>query len=95
MCRSIRLSAASTSILTDLRGDLGLPVYPGATTVNDDENHRSADVHLGFGQWQLRVKTVSYAPPTAGKSHDFYKRPCRGLATCLPARITPPSGRQP
>lgn len=56
-------------------GDLGLPVYPGATTVNDDENHRSADVHLGFGQWQLRVKTVSYATPDSReKVTDFYKK---------------------
>ncbi len=55
--------------------DLGLPVYPGATTVNDDENHRSADVHLGFGEWQLRVKTVSYATPDSReKVTDFYKK---------------------
>ena len=41
--------------------DLGLPVYPGAETVSDDDKHKSADVHLGFGEWELRVKVVSYA----------------------------------
>jgi hypothetical protein len=55
--------------------DLGLPVYPGAEPVRDDENHKSADVHLGFGEWQLRVKAVSYS---TSDSQDqvaaFYKK---------------------
>src|SRR5277367_105812 len=41
--------------------DLGLPVYPGAQPVTDDDHHKSADIHLGFGEWQLRVKAVSYS----------------------------------
>ncbi len=36
--------------------DLGLPPYPGAEPVTDDDKHKSADVHLGFGEWQLRGK---------------------------------------
>src|SRR5580700_7988372 len=40
--------------------DLGLPVYPGASQVADDDKHKSADVHLGFGEWELRVRAVSY-----------------------------------
>jgi hypothetical protein len=55
--------------------DLGLPVYPGAHLVADDDKHKSADVHLGFGEWELHVQAVSYA------SHDsqdqvaaFYKK---------------------
>jgi hypothetical protein len=55
--------------------DLGLPVYPGASEITDDDNHKSADVHLGFGDWQLRVKAVSYA---SGDSQEkvvtFYKK---------------------
>jgi hypothetical protein len=55
--------------------DLGLPVYPGAQVVNNDDKHKSADVHLGFGEWQLRVRVVSYA---TGDSVDqvtaFYKK---------------------
>lgn len=40
--------------------DLGLPVYPGAQVAPDKEGDKSADVHLGFGEWQLRVKVVTY-----------------------------------
>ena len=31
--------------------DLGLPAYPGAKQIADDDKHKSADVHLGFGEW--------------------------------------------
>src|ERR1700677_425881 len=41
--------------------DLGLPVYPGSKLASDDDKHKSADVHLGFGQWELRVRAVSYS----------------------------------
>jgi hypothetical protein len=41
--------------------DLGLLVYPGAQMVSDDDKHKSADVHLGFGEWELRVRAVSYS----------------------------------
>jgi hypothetical protein len=55
--------------------DLGLPVYPGAEAVRSDEKHKSADVHLGFGEWTLRVRVVSYA---TGDSREqvtaFYKK---------------------
>jgi hypothetical protein len=55
--------------------DLGLPVYPGATSVKDDDNHKSADVQLGFGEWQLRVKAVSYqTPDSQDKVTAFYKK---------------------
>jgi len=39
--------------------DVGLPVYPGAQ-VFSDHNDKPADIHMGFGKWQLRVKVVSY-----------------------------------
>jgi hypothetical protein len=55
--------------------DLGLPVYPGAELVKGDDKHKSADVHLGFGEWELRVKAVSYA---SGDNEEqvtaFYKK---------------------
>lgn len=55
--------------------DLGLPVYPGAQAVKDDDKHKSADVHLGFGQWELRVREVSYATPDSNdKVTAFYKK---------------------
>jgi len=54
--------------------DLGLPVYPGAQIARD-EHDKSADVHMGFGEWELRVKVVNY---TTADSQDkvvtFYKK---------------------
>jgi len=55
--------------------DLGLPVYPGAQPATGDDKHKSADVHLGFGEWEMRVKVVSYS---TGDGEDkvtaFYKK---------------------
>jgi hypothetical protein len=55
--------------------DLGLPVYPGAQLVKDSDNHKSADVHVGVGEWQMRVRAVSYG---TSDSKDqvvaFYKK---------------------
>lgn len=54
--------------------DLGLPIYPGAHVTPDSDGDKSADVHLGFGQWQLRVQVVSYDTPDAkDKVIEFYK----------------------
>ena len=55
--------------------DLGLPVYPGAEPVRGDDKHKSADVHLGFGEWQLRVRAVSYETlDSQEKVAEFYKK---------------------
>ncbi|MGC9158625.1 MAG: hypothetical protein ACP5FH_06500 [Terracidiphilus sp.] len=55
--------------------DLGLPIYPGAVEVKGDDDHESADVHLGFGQWELRVRTVSYqTTDSQDKVSAFYKK---------------------
>ena len=55
--------------------DLGMPVYPGAKLVTDDDKHKSADVHLGFGDWQLRVKAVSYGSTDSKEQvAAFYKK---------------------
>jgi hypothetical protein len=55
--------------------DLGLPAYPGAQIVRDKENAKSADVHMGFGEWELRVKAVSYSTPDSqDKVQTFYKQ---------------------
>lgn len=54
--------------------DVGLPVYPGAQMVRDD-NHKSVDVHMGFGDWEMRVRAVSYATPDSrDKVLAFYKK---------------------
>jgi hypothetical protein len=55
--------------------DLGLPAYPGAEVVKDEDKHKSADVHMGFGEWQLRVRTVNYETADAReKVKGFYKQ---------------------
>jgi hypothetical protein len=55
--------------------DLGLPVYPGAQVVKNDDSHKSADVRMGFGEWQLRVRAVSYGTPDSqDKVLAFYKK---------------------
>ncbi len=55
--------------------DLGLPVYPGAESVKGDDNHKSADVHLGFGEWTLRVRAVTYATNDSKEQVTaFYKK---------------------
>jgi hypothetical protein len=54
--------------------DLGLPVYPGAQIVKNN-NDKSADVHMGFGEWQLRVKVVNYtSPDDKDQVVAFYKK---------------------
>lgn len=55
--------------------DLGLPVYPGAVEVKGDGDHKSADVHLGFGEWEMRVRAVSYqTSDSEDKVSAFYKK---------------------
>jgi hypothetical protein len=55
--------------------ELGLPIYPGAQAVSKDGKHKSADVHMGFGQWELRVKAASYSTADSeDKVTDFYKK---------------------
>jgi hypothetical protein len=55
--------------------DLGLPAYPGAEEIKGDDHHKSADVHLGFGEWELRVRAVSYGTPDKrDQVAAFYKK---------------------
>jgi hypothetical protein len=55
--------------------DLGLPVYPGAQPTKSDDKHKSADVHLGFGEWELRVRAVSYdSADSQEQVTAFYKK---------------------
>jgi hypothetical protein len=55
--------------------DVGLPVYPGAQIVPDHDNDKAADVHLGFGKWQLRVKVVNYqTPDSQDQVLTFYRK---------------------
>lgn len=54
--------------------DLGLPDYPGATIAPDNQGDKSADVHMGFGHFQMRVRVVTYVSPDDQKKVlAFYK----------------------
>jgi hypothetical protein len=55
--------------------DLGLPVYPGADIAKDKNNDKSADIHMGFGEWELRVKVVNYSTSDSqDKVVAFYRK---------------------
>jgi hypothetical protein len=55
--------------------DLGLPAYPGAQIVRDKDDDKSANIHMGFGEWELRVKVVNYATPDSeDKVATFYRK---------------------
>ena len=57
--------------------DVGLPVYPGAklSTKDDKDGKDSADIHLGFGDWQFRLKVVKYqTSDTQDEVLAFYKK---------------------
>ena len=54
--------------------DLGLPVYPGAKLETGDDN-KSADIHMGFGEWQLRIRAIKYVTTDPqDKVAEFYKK---------------------
>lgn len=55
--------------------DVGLPAYPGAQISTDSDGDKAADVHMGFGEWQLRVKVVTYTTPDSqDKVVAFYQK---------------------
>jgi hypothetical protein len=73
--------------------DLGLPVYPGAEQVKDHDKEKSADVHMGFGEWQLRVRAVNYE---TGDSKEqvtaFYKKALGRFGDVLTCQDKEPVG---
>lgn len=73
--------------------DLGLPVYPGAESVKNDDKHKSADVHLGFGEWQLRVRAVSFATSdTQEQVTAFYKKALNRFGDVIVCKGNTPVG---
>jgi len=73
--------------------DVGLPVYPGASTVPDKDGDKSADVHMGFGKWQLQVKVVNYqTPDSQDKVLDFYQKAMGRYGAVIRCQGTEPVG---
>jgi len=55
--------------------DVGLPTYPGAQVIKGNDNDKSADIHMGFGKWQMRVKVVNYqTPDSQDQVMAFYRK---------------------
>jgi hypothetical protein len=73
--------------------DLGLPTYPGANIVNDKDNEKSADIHMGFGEWELRVKVVNFSTPDSqDKVLAFYKNALARYGDVITCKGTTPVG---
>ena len=73
--------------------DIGLPTYPGATPVNDDGDNQSADVDMGFGQWQLRVKAAHYfSSDSRDKLQSFYRSALKRYGDVLTCQGNQPVG---
>ncbi len=73
--------------------DLGLPLYPGAQIAPDNDDDKSADVHMGFGQWELRVKVVNYSVAAAqDKVVAFYQKALRGYGDVISCQDGAPVG---
>ena len=73
--------------------DLGLPLYPGAELQKDNDGDKSADIHMGFGEWQMRVRVVGY---TSTDSQDklvaFYKKALARYGDVLTCQGNAPVG---
>ncbi|HVZ82731.1 MAG TPA: hypothetical protein VG893_03580 [Terracidiphilus sp.] len=73
--------------------DLGLPAYPGALIVKDKDGNDSADIHMGFGEWQLRVRAVSYeSADPQDKVAAFYKKALQRYGDVLTCQGNSPVG---
>ena len=75
--------------------DVGLPVYPGAQVVIDDDNHSSADVRMGFGEWAMRVQVASYSTADgADKVEAFYRKALGSYGEVIACRDGAPVGAE-
>jgi len=80
--------------------DLGCRCILAPVSAKGDDNHKSADVHMGFGEWQLRVRAVSYTTPDPeDKVIAFYRKALArygDVITCKGARrwVHPPGLRR-
>jgi hypothetical protein len=73
--------------------DLGLPVYPGSEPYKNDDKHKSADIHVGFGEWQLHVRAVSYMThDTRDQVTAFYKKALGRYGDVLTCQNNTPVG---
>jgi hypothetical protein len=78
----------------DVLASIGLPAYPGAVAVDkDDDEHRSADVDMSFGDFQLRVKVATFRTDDAtDKVEAFYRDGLRRYGGAIACRNNQPLG---
>lgn len=75
--------------------DVGLPAYPGAQVVTHDDDHNSADVRLGFGEWAMHVQVASYSTADdENKVADFYRKALRSYGDVIACRNGAPAGAE-
>jgi hypothetical protein len=74
--------------------NLGLPVYPGAVASSfDEKDNKSADVRVGFGEWQLHVQTASYESADAqDKVAGFYRQALSKYGDVIACQSNQPVG---
>lgn len=73
--------------------DVGLPAYPGAQLATADDDHKSADVHMGFGEWEMRVQVASYSTTDdQDKVAAFYRKALRSYGDVIACRDGAPVG---
>lgn len=73
--------------------DVGLPAYPGAQLVTGDDNHKSADVRMGFGEWELRVQVASYSTADdEDRVAAFYRKALSSYGGVIACRDGAPVG---
>ncbi len=74
--------------------NLGLPAYPGAVQTTDNGKDASANVNLGFGPWQMRVKVVKYATSDPQKKVvAFYRKALGQFGTVIACNGNSPVGK--
>jgi hypothetical protein len=59
---------------TSVLQDIGLPAYPGAVPVKEDNDNGSADVNMSFGDFKLRVKAAGYRTSDSPEQVEAFYR---------------------
>lgn len=73
--------------------DVGLPAYPGSQLVTGDDKQKSADVRMGFGEWEMRVQVASYSTADGpDKVETFYRKALRSYGDVIACRDDSPVG---
>ncbi len=71
----------------------GISLYPGAKVEPDHDGDKGADIHMGFGPWQLRIKVAKYGTPDGrDKVIAFYRKALGGPGEVIECRGNQPVG---